>query len=216
MSIFGFAYSIFCAGALISDTLDNKFEDISQKSKAVNQGRDYYIDHKGTLRLTENNHMAYNDIVNGDRVMKDMKTNQIVRNYSEEQRQQKNIKARTEGKTVVRITDREAFSKKGYPTTLDYPLKGGLLYRDIITGKIMKEVEIALYIKPEFIKPVQRYKIYIDEDYNYVRPSDNDKNADKKEHFNFCKRIYMNKYVEYVKYNNYAHITVNEEDLLNE
>lgn len=109
----------------------------------------YYTDQKGKLRLVENNHeiLWTVDNVNGniDRVLLDMTSNQVLRNKSEEERQEK--RDRNERRKQETIESREIAKKEGryfYTTALEPPVCSGL-FEDFYASLYKKNPARAEY-----------------------------------------------------------------------
>lgn len=139
--ILGFGYFIYsCKNDVINN---NKRE----RGRANNDK--YYVDQKGKLRLVENNHEVLwtIDNVNGnmDRVLLDMTSNQILRNKSEEVRQEKRDRNEKNRQETIRF--REKAKSEGryfYSTSSEPPVCSGL-YEDFYANLYRKNPTRAEY-----------------------------------------------------------------------
>lgn len=82
----------FCIGAFIH-SCKNDIENTKSKQNAINNNQKYYLDWRGSKRRVDNNHKVLQHVTDyrtGDKVDLDMKTNEVLRNYSQEERTQEN------------------------------------------------------------------------------------------------------------------------------
>ena len=103
------------------------------RGRIMNTSKDglTYVDGRAKIRLMSNNHLAmYDTLPNGNQVLRDIKTNQIVKNFTQEQHkieyQKCCEKAKKEGKTIVCT---------GFDFHKNDKIKG-MRYRDLNTNKI--------------------------------------------------------------------------------
>jgi len=83
-----FVIIIFLIGAFVH-SCKNGIEDNRSKQNAKNANQKYYLDWHGKQRRIDNNHRILEHVTDyrtGDKVDLDMKTNEILRNYSQEER----------------------------------------------------------------------------------------------------------------------------------
>lgn len=86
-----FFIAFFCIGAFIH-SCKNDIENTKSKQNAINNNQNYYLDWQGSKRRVDNNHKVLQHVTDyrtGDKVDLDMKTNEVLRNYSQEERTQK-------------------------------------------------------------------------------------------------------------------------------
>lgn len=84
-----FILAFFCIGAFVH-SCKNDIEDAKSKKNAINNNQNYYLDWQGSKRRVDNNHKVLEHVTDyrtGDKVDLDMKTNEVLRNYSQEERQ---------------------------------------------------------------------------------------------------------------------------------
>lgn len=165
MGLFGLFYTIFVGGARGVKNIKISIENEKRRSQAISEGREKYLDDVGCERLVSDNTRVisttlWNDCSDGqegDRVLKRIDNNSVVKNYTKEERDksEKNSfsKAKAEGKTVYRLgtwLDNHYKSKihgyryKDFDTGAIYIIRafnGVRFYMDIQTGQLIRETD---------------------------------------------------------------------------
>lgn len=141
--MFGILYSVIMSIGGLGHNIAKNIEASERKDKAKNSYDHTYYDKKGKRILIDNNKWVCSAIRNGDRVLEDVKTRQVYRNFSEEQRERSEIERKQEAiknnKTVYL-----------YQYNKDVPhsdLWKGDRYKDIKTGEIyvIRKRHVDLY-----------------------------------------------------------------------
>lgn len=99
--MFGLIYSFFCAIGAGASRIGSEVIAERERQDAKRQNHITYLDANNKTRLVSNGHRAEYTTLHGDKVIKDLKTGKIVKNLSEEWREERRKKAKQEGKTVV-------------------------------------------------------------------------------------------------------------------
>lgn len=130
--MFGILYTIFMSIGGFGYNYKQTIKEQGRREKAYTSYDRTYYDKKGKRRLVDNNRWVTSDVVNGDRVLRDVDTGKIYRNFSNEQRNKKWAKLKQEaiekGKTVYLYI----YSSQ---IPLEDPWKGDR-YKDITTGDV--------------------------------------------------------------------------------
>lgn len=82
----GFLNFIFSTGGLFFDAARISSQTEINREIAINEHRDYYFDGKGIMRHPITNHKVIRSCRNGDLVLVDLTTEEIIINYSNEKR----------------------------------------------------------------------------------------------------------------------------------
>lgn len=140
MGLFGLFYTMLVGGATITKNIKTNLENEERRKKAIIEGREKYLDDVGCERLLSDNTRVIStklwydcaDGKEGDYVLKRIKDNVVIRNYTKEKRDVAEStsfsKAKAEGKTVYKLG-----------TWLDNHCKSkirGYRYKDFNTGDI--------------------------------------------------------------------------------
>ena len=159
---------------LITNTLFSGAAKVKQKidyaearERARNNNEETYYGDNGE-RLVSTDREVYRKYVNGDKVLADLYTGQIYRNFSKEKRHAKEKEAEKNGKTVIDITYNEI---QEYNKSTRSKAKSNLIkpqYRDIKTRD---------YYIMVFINGIRFYMNLIDG--NIVRMADGETGEDK-------------------------------------
>lgn len=137
------------------------YEDDVSKLMYISKDGLTYIDSRGRMRLTSNNHIVVHATQNGHHVLKDLKTFQIIRDYTQERKtieynRSKN-KALAENKSIFCIDfDMHKTDK----------LKG-MRYQDINTGEIYVIRQIGKYRIPFYMNMKGELVCIVDENWRY-------------------------------------------------
>jgi len=139
MGLFGIVYTAFVLGAKGYMGIKKSINDSNAREKAKNEGKEIYVGEDGIGRCVKDGRPVIHcyEYLNGynekpDRVLKYAGTNEIIRNFSEENRKQTQEQsykiAKEKGYTVYRIGEKfdDHFHDKCR----------GFRYKDIQTGKI--------------------------------------------------------------------------------
>lgn len=132
-----FTSAIFGTAAKIQKDARNS----EARERARENGDLTYYGHNGE-RLVSNDKAVYRKYVNGDKVLADLYTGQIYKNFSEEKRRESENKASCKGKTVIDVHYEEL---QEYNRTVKKKVKSLFLqpnYRDIKT----REYYIIVFI----------------------------------------------------------------------
>ena len=130
--MFGIFYTMAMGISSLFHNIKQDMEESVRKDKAKDSYDHTYYDKKGKRILLDNNRWVCSAVRNGDRVLEDVETRQIYRNFSKEQRDDKCNKNKKEA------------VQKGYRAYLfidqkdrkdDYKWKGNL-YKDLKTGDV--------------------------------------------------------------------------------
>ena len=93
--MFGLLWLIILGIGWLVFSYRNAVEDNHSKQKAKNENQKYYLDWQGKKRRIDNNHKVLQHVTDyrtGDKVDLDMDTNEVLRNYSQENREQQSKK----------------------------------------------------------------------------------------------------------------------------
>ena len=105
--MFGLIYSFFCAIGAGASRIGSEVIAERERQDAKRHNYITYLDANNKERLVSNGHRAQYTKVHGDKVVKDLKTGKIVRNLSQERRDERREEARQQGKTVILKTTSE-------------------------------------------------------------------------------------------------------------
>lgn len=140
MGLFGLFYTAFALGTRSITNIKNCIENENRRQNSIHRGKETYIDERGCERLVSNNQKVIKTYIYKktageeykDYVLKVMESNEIIRNYSEEERnKEENLKynqAIANDKTTYRLG-----SKNDHYLGTAMP---GYRYKDIKTGDI--------------------------------------------------------------------------------
>lgn len=128
----GILYLLFTSIGSLGHNIRENIAESERKNEAYNSYDHTYYDKYGKRILVENNRWIHSNIRNGDRVLEDVTTHRIYRNFSEEER-----------KEYEKIRKKEAIENNKtvylYQYNKDIPYSDpwkGDRYKDIETGKI--------------------------------------------------------------------------------
>lgn len=165
MGLFGLFYTVFVVGAKGVKAIKSKNENEKRRIDSIVKGNETYIGDDGCQRLNSNNQKVMQTYVYKttpygeyrDYVLKQVGSNNIIKNYSEEKRNKEELQnyynATLEGKTVYRLgTLRDNYYKsaingyryKDINTGTVYvirTLNGVKFYMDIGTGEFIRETD---------------------------------------------------------------------------
>ena len=146
-------------------------------AKLTNRSRDglTYVDNNGRMRLLSNNHIVAFDKYQGDEVLRDLKTYEIVKNYTQEkreiERQVSQSKAIQESKTIYCIDFDEHRNDK---------IKG-MRYQNLETGEIYVIRQIGRYRIPIYMTLDGKLVKLVDKNWRYHQMVSKDIDIDIKE-----------------------------------
>lgn len=150
--MFGFLYSLFIGTAAVGKGVKDLIDESQRMNKARSEGRDWYLTRRGQQRLASNGKDCFTviDPKTHQRMLVD-EDDKVIRNYTEERREQARLKAISEGKTAYRYTQPEELHHNGIYKDI---------YKDLKTGEIYT------------IKGSGTNEFYINSDGYAVRPTD--------------------------------------------
>lgn len=104
--MFGFFYVLIIAVIMVAAGTKECIDNTRRSIKAENEGKVWYLTCKGQQRLVSNNKLCSNtfDIKTGDRILEDEDGN-VIRNYSDERREQRRLDAIKESKQYYLYTE---------------------------------------------------------------------------------------------------------------
>lgn len=146
-------------------------------AKLTNRSHDNltYVDSNGRIRLISNNHIVAFEKYHNDEILRDLKTYDIVRNYSQEQRnleaQVSQTKALQEGKKIFCVDFNEHKNDK---------IKG-MRYQNIETGEIYVIRQIGCYRIPIYMTLEGKLTKLVDKNWRYHQMINKDIPIDIKE-----------------------------------
>ena len=162
MGLFGLFYTAFVLGARGVHGIKTNIENEENRQIAISNGRETYLDYRLCERLVSDNTRVMKATLwkdcsegkEGDRILKCVDSNKIVRNYTKEERDKAEsksiLKAKEEGKTVYRLgtwkddhykSKIRGYRYKDFNTGQIYVIRtfnAVNFYMDIKTGKIIR------------------------------------------------------------------------------
>lgn len=155
--MFGIFYMLFSGFMGTAGKVQRDVRDDNARYEARKNGQLTYHSHNGE-RLVSNNRNVYVGTSYGDRVLKDLKTGYIYKNYDAEKRHEVIQKARDKGKTVISVDydeynryckyDRDKVKRMAVSPEykdietgryyIDAYINGIAFYMDIITGELIR------------------------------------------------------------------------------
>lgn len=144
--MFGILYGLFMGVSGVGRLVKNTYEEEVRKEHAKKYYDHTYYDKKGKRRLLDNGRWVHSVVRNEDRILEDVETHQIYRNFSQEQRnkirEDRKLKAIQNGRTVYVYEDRNPRLYR------ESELWKGTLYEDVNTGD--HYVERSRYVNEEY------------------------------------------------------------------
>lgn len=187
--MFGILYSLFMSIGVIGHNAKENYYESVRKDKARDSYDRTYFDKKGREILLDNNRWVTSDVVNGHRVLKDVKNGTIYRDFSQEQENSQRENSKTEainkGKTVYLYERHDKNS-----------LWAGDKYKDIKTGDVyvvrkyvvslLPYYEVYFFVNIENGKLVRKTDFQVQYDQRFIDDLNNLENNVRE----FCKSTY--------------------------
>lgn len=154
MGLFGLFYSAVVLGAYGASGVKSCVENSNRRQQAAAKGEEFYLDDKCCLRLVSNDLKVMKSTLwddcpqgqKGDRILRSVDDSRIIRNYTKEERDEREEVRRNRAIRKGRTAYRLGLAKDDYVNT-NMP---GCRYKDLKTG--------AIYV----VRMIDRVNFYMD------------------------------------------------------